>query len=255
MVGRCKFCGDEHELIRAHIFPQSFTAKLWGTEGRLIQVAKDPPPTRRSPTGIYDENLLCLRCESTVFTPLDTYAYDLLLKGREQAQRGADADVQTLRFPEGDGKRIKLFALSVLWRASASKRPELSAVMLGTYQDKVRDILRGSVQLTPDQYATILGFELVQEVASTMMSPAAAKSGGNWYWSMWLGGYLFATAIGRYPADAFAQARSYLLGRGPDVVAVGLSATSGKRGAQFARAVQNADARYGAPWSKRREKM
>ena len=226
-----------------------------GHRGRLIQVAKDPPPTRRSPTGIYDETLLCQRCESTVFTPLDNYAYDLFLKGSERAQRSADADVQTLRFANGDSKRIKFFALSMLWRASASKRPELSNVTLGTYQDKVRDILREGMEFTPGQYATILGFELVQEVAGTMMSPAAAKRGGNWHWSMWLGGYLFATATGRYPADEFALVHSYLLGSGPDVVALGLSATSGKRGAQFAGAVQNADTKYGHPWSKRREKM
>ena len=65
---------------------------------------------------------------------------------------------------------------------------------------------------------------------------------------------MFATSVGQNPLTAeFEQARSYFLGGGPDVIAVGLSAADGKRGVQFARAVQEAHAKYGDPWGRQRQ--
>jgi hypothetical protein len=45
----------------------------------------------------------------------------------------------------GDPVRLQLFALSVLWRASASKRLELKGFSLGPYQNRMRDILLSEI--------------------------------------------------------------------------------------------------------------
>ena len=75
----CKLCTNEAALIKAHVIPKSF----WEIE------AAQPPPRmvtniegvfpKRIPIGVYDQTIVCERCERS-FSDYDSYAAQLFLK-------------------------------------------------------------------------------------------------------------------------------------------------------------------------------
>ncbi len=118
----CRFCGEERKLIKAHIIPRSFyridptdrqpSRLVTNVEGRYTQKIR---------SGIYDSSLVCEECEHR-FGPLDDYANELLLKSWDKFEKIADCgQCIAYRFPKFDYCLLKLFFISVLWRAHASR--------------------------------------------------------------------------------------------------------------------------------------
>ena len=72
-------CGETHPLIKAHVIPRSFFKQLNDGSGPL-KVASNKLGTypRTSPTGVYDDHLVCETCEK-LFASWDDYAQQLLL--------------------------------------------------------------------------------------------------------------------------------------------------------------------------------
>jgi hypothetical protein len=138
----CAFCGKVGPHPEAHILPRALHRGDPGQAFMIVQIGRIAP-TKRSPTGIYDPELWCDECEARS-SALDTYAAAILDAGNATPVPDmTDDQGQQLLYQcvGADPIKLQLFALSVLWRASASKRPEVKAFSLGPYQDRVRDIL------------------------------------------------------------------------------------------------------------------
>src|SRR5436190_1875058 len=71
------------------------------------------------------------------------------------SHRKDDRD-QMFKIDNLDCERFSVFVLSVLWRASVSKRLDFSEVGLGPYEDVVRNVIFGSCTL-----ADVPAFELI----------------------------------------------------------------------------------------------
>jgi hypothetical protein len=132
----CKFCHQEGKLIEAHVIPRSFFEI---EPGNLPRVAsnKDGVFPKRAPAGIYDPQLVCENCER-LFSRFDDYAQRLLLTNREAAkpiylEKQAIAYV----YEQYDYKDLKLFFLSLLWRASESSHCFYQHIKLGPHEGDV----------------------------------------------------------------------------------------------------------------------
>jgi len=151
----CKLCGQDRELIQAHIIPRSFFEIDPSTSPRILSNAEGRHP-RRSPSGIYDPDLVCELCER-VFAPYDDYAQDLLLRRRE-AQEPIVCGGEPIAFlyRTVDYCRLKLFFLAVLWRASRSTHDFFSSVDLGSHEVTVREAILSGNPGDAEPYAVVL---------------------------------------------------------------------------------------------------
>src|SRR5690349_8278370 len=127
----CRLCGNNRPLIRSHVIPRS----LWELDGaqpapRLITNSGGTYP-KRAPAGIYDQTIVCEECER-IFGPGDDYAADFFVKRtvpfREIRENGRLTGYLVKRF---DYDSLKLFLISVLWRAGVSSHPMFVRVQLG----------------------------------------------------------------------------------------------------------------------------
>jgi len=138
----CRLCGLDKKLIQAHVIPRSFH--------RLIPGAKQPPRVitnvrgryaQKVPKGVYDSALVCEDCERR-FSSWDDYGAEILLKNWNTFIPVADGGTMIGSYlPAYDYKRLKLFFLSVLWRAAASGHFMFDKIDLGPREASLRDAI------------------------------------------------------------------------------------------------------------------
>jgi len=122
----CALCLKDVKLCKSHIIPESFYKPLYDEKHRMWKLSTDPAAhVGHAPKGVYEE-LLCEQCERLT-QAWDDYGSKLLFGGTEFAGRKNPFGF----FISGlDYKRFKLFQMSILWRATVSKRPEFQNALL-----------------------------------------------------------------------------------------------------------------------------
>lgn len=89
---------------------------------------------KRSPTGEYDREILCKGCEPG-FSDWDTYGKTVLLdmfSKSEEIHEGGELAAYRLRGV--DIPKLRMFFISVLWRASISSRDYYRGINLGPFE-------------------------------------------------------------------------------------------------------------------------
>jgi hypothetical protein len=178
-TGICKLCGESKELCTSHIFPD-FVYRTMKTENRLLAIngAGRGDPVRIIQTG-YTEPLLCRACEALLNTRYEQPAQNfwwalsgeptapditvepLALDGRASIMRGFDY------------KSIKLFFISLLWRAGVSTRYEFSCVSLGPHEPRLRAMLLNEDPGTARDYPCCV--LTLSNDSQTIMCPAVHR--------------------------------------------------------------------------------
>jgi len=133
-------CLEDKKLIDAHIIPKSFFKSIKIDNQPLeIHTNKKGEYTKRSHAGIYDKTILCGDCE-TLFQRYDDYAQSLLLPDAKEEDYilGPDGKRVGYILKNIDYCNLKLFFLSVLWRASVSTREEFSKIDVGPFEKALR---------------------------------------------------------------------------------------------------------------------
>lgn len=138
----CSYCKIRPASVKAHIIPQSFFVEHLG-EGeipRLLSTSEKHYP-KKSPIGEYDTDILCEPCEQT-FSVVDDYGYEFFHQNgsRQIIHEGTEAEAYVYR--DVDYRLLKLFLLSVLWRASVSKRNFYAGVSLGPYEERALKLIK-----------------------------------------------------------------------------------------------------------------
>lgn len=108
-------------------------------------INKKERPNKRF-TGEFESDILCVSCDNIILGTLDSYAINLFFKGfnddivkihNVKNLNGYDYSV----IENIDYKKLKLFLLSILWRASISKRDFFRDVNLGPYENIIREMI------------------------------------------------------------------------------------------------------------------
>lgn len=152
----CKFCGQNKKLIKAHIIPECF----WVSSGEksssqyLVTPLKEEFPRRR-PIGIYDQNLVCLECEQ-IWNDYDTYSCELL-SNQFQGKLNEYEGFKWYVIDSYNYSNLKLFFMSLLWRASASKEKFFNEVSIGCkFDGEIRDSLRNRNPKTYQDFSVVI---------------------------------------------------------------------------------------------------
>lgn len=103
----------------------------------------------KKPTGFYDKNILCKKCDNEVIGKHESYA-SKILKGGKFSDRlkykitnfSQDKGAGKLSIENLDYKKFKLFLLSMLWKGHISKNEFFKDVDLGSkYSEEIRKML------------------------------------------------------------------------------------------------------------------
>lgn len=140
MKGICALTQEEGEFIAAHLIPKALTKP--SRPGRpLVQIASGKKPTRRWDSW-YDDQLVTIRGEN-ILTEFDTWAIQQLRAhrlvwsgwGGTPTLEGhysplPDSPWGIRRISGLDTHRLRLFFLSLLWRAAATSRQEFAEIQM-----------------------------------------------------------------------------------------------------------------------------
>ncbi len=157
--GVCKLTGRQGPMVKAHILPAALTSSA-GKGLPFAQAGRDHPPIKRW-TSWYDSSIVTREGED-ILAEYDGWAIEKLRE--HQLVWSGWGDAATLeapdfkRIPDGegygfreikslDGNRMRLFFLSLLWRAAVSNLIECAEVQL--HASDLRRIRRMLIERDP----------------------------------------------------------------------------------------------------------
>jgi len=149
--GICKLCGQYKDLLKqSHIYPSFICKGVFDHTNRTVLASlKDNRGPRFYQTGFYDKNMLCAHCDNVLIGRLERYAASVLPPPITDANTNVIVQIEnaqfiTLHVSGVDYRQLKLFVLSLLWRAHHSNNKFFEKVHIPTHEPILREmILKG----------------------------------------------------------------------------------------------------------------
>ncbi|WP_024461842.1 hypothetical protein [Marinimicrobium sp. LS-A18] len=203
---KCKMCGLEKPLVDAHIIPRSFYEPLQenGQTPRIVtDIAGEYP--KRSPTGVYDKEIVCQKCEQ-LFSPWDDYGNSFL---NQEMKDGhyiiSEGERVAYNFGGCDYQKLKLFFLSVLWRASVSNQKIFHNVRLGPFEGKLRSMLQSKDPGDNREFAVALSKFDVPANQTGILDPDKTRYNGVIHYRLYMAGYMAILKVSRQVGSTFGK--------------------------------------------------
>jgi len=153
LSGKCKLCNQEKTLVNSHIIPKA----LYSTKENLKLISNTTRYPKRSPQGIYDQ-FLCSECEE-VFKKLDDYGIKVFSNGIKVDKHIGDKRIELIKKVNNkniDIEKIKLFFLSLLWRADSCDDESFQEVdLVNKHSTVLKEILLNTKNLAKGDYSVI----------------------------------------------------------------------------------------------------
>lgn len=206
----CRLCGQGRPLVKAHAVPEAFFRAIsrMDTSGAPILVSNKPlAPAKRAPIGVYDPQILCAECEKR-FGPWDDYAASVLINELDTGMRALGAGREVLAFQRAsvDYARLKLFFVSLAWRASVSAMPFYRNVNLGPYEERARQMILNDQPGEVNEFGVVMARRIaspqMEAVASSMISPFREKLDGVNFVRIYLGRVVSYVKVDRRPMQS-----------------------------------------------------
>lgn len=204
----CRLCLQDKKLIKAHIIPEGFFRPL--RSGKLAPEMHTNSPgkfPKRTPVGIYDSTILCKECDQKM-APWYEYAQELLLRRFSDAP-GLYLNRQRVawRIESFDYRQLKLFFVSVLWRASVSEQPFYKRISVGPFEDRLRTMILTGDPGGSQDFAVMLGrFGDLQYTG--MLDPHPEKFDGVSFCRFYMTGFVALVKVDQRPTpDVFSDFR------------------------------------------------
>jgi len=190
---KCRLTGIEGKGVKAHIIPRSFYNLDYSDPIPLrIITNSETGYNGKSFIGIYDPSIVTIEGER-IFSPWDDYAYKLLVVDRSKLVeiKGNNGEVIALTLPNYDYTQLKLFFLSVLWRASVSNQSFFQRVALGEHEPILRKAILSQDAGKADFYSVVLScFTDVARDHTVMMDPFRERYDGINFYRLYIGHYV-----------------------------------------------------------------
>jgi len=200
----CCGCGEAKPLIEAHIIPKAFCKRL----SKLNAAAKLVTPNayvRRSPTGYYDSNILCGECDGKLGV-FDDYAFSLVqgaIRGKKTIFEPVHEQGRLVAHSvaDFDFDKLRLFVLSVLWRASISEDEFCSGAVLNDKEKNcLRDIVLYGAPISDDEYPFYCGRIILNGRGGLIHPPHPQISEDVQFYNFCTGEFFFLVKVDCKPA-------------------------------------------------------
>gem|GEM_PF-2350021 len=141
---KCKLCLENEDIQKSHIIPNAFFKNTKNKGGKYIEVSKGG---NKHDQVSYHESLLCLSCEQKFSTEFEAYVIDFILRNPKKVGINSVRTSTNLTLSNVDFRKLKLFQMSILWRAAVSSLDFYKHVKLDPY---AIELLRANLNsLTP----------------------------------------------------------------------------------------------------------
>jgi hypothetical protein len=199
----CKLCGENEKLIKAHIIPEGFFRPLRSgkTMPEIHSNIKGVFP-KRSPIGIYDNTILCEKCDKYLGV-WDAYAQKLLIQNFSEelaVQKGKTK--AAYKIDKYDYTQLKLFFLSILWRASISSQPFYSKVQIGPHENILKEMIADGEPGEPFDYAVSLA-KFSDPGVTVMLDPHKKRFDGINYCQFYITGFVLYIKVDKREPPGF----------------------------------------------------
>jgi hypothetical protein len=201
MSEKCSYCGSNSTLVKSHIIPQGLywglnqskldedivhcgkTCKRQGDEHKspVVVSTLENEYKKSRPNGIWDR-FLCQRDEDR-FNDWDTHAIEVLRDYEPQVIAGG------WQYQGFDYTKLKLFFLSLLWRAHATTNPFFEPVSLGVDADRIKRFIDKQDPGNMDDYAVML-WRSEELIAKAVIPPSRERQCGVTFMRFYLPGYM-----------------------------------------------------------------
>ena len=147
----CKLCGFRKQLIKAHIISRKLYEPIREASSDkslreqipyIYKVGTEQKPNQAQ-SGIYDSSLLCKECDGNLIGPWDKYGQALLLRPPDSEKYIFDATGKPIfyKVETFDYKQLKLFFMSILWRAAITNDEFFSQVQLDPWEKELKKMI------------------------------------------------------------------------------------------------------------------
>lgn len=146
----CKLCGQEKPLLkRSHIIPEFAYRGLYDENHQILFGKLDNfDLTNLLYSAPYDKNILCQNCDCSIISGYETYASNAFYGGRLKKderisiKKGiGQGGLPYLLLENISYKKMKLYILSILWRASVSRHPFFKNIDLGEHESIIGEMI------------------------------------------------------------------------------------------------------------------
>lgn len=187
----CKFCGKESVLIRAHIIPAGLFRRIRQGEETLEMVTnKAGEYAQKAPVGVYDRTIVCSECEH-IWQEWDDYAQQLLAEPEPLNGRALYRGHQKICYvvDNFDYAKLKLFFISMVWRASVSSHKFFSRISLGQFEDTAKQHVTSRDPGNSEDFSVVLS-KFDHPLAKGTLDPYVYQNSGVNYIRLYLASYM-----------------------------------------------------------------
>jgi hypothetical protein len=192
----CALCLNEAELRESHIIPEFMYQSLYDDIHRLNILSKEKAERNRKVQKGLREKLLCQDCEQRLGRH-ERYV-SLLFGGGLNLEYGSHGRMVIVRGV--DYKALRLFQLSILWRAGVTSLPFFEQVRLGPHQERLRQLLLKEDTGIPWQYGCLM-FALTHEdqvQEDLIVQPTWTRIDGIFGYRFVFGGFVWVYIVGNH---------------------------------------------------------
>ena len=200
----CKGCNENKKLIKAHIIPESFWVGLRdGDSPPKLMTDKKCVYPKRLPIGVYDKNILCRDCENK-FQSLDDYGQQLLLRDESKQEKLThNGNVAGYKIEKYDYNLLKLFFVSILWRASVSTHDFYDKIDIGPFEDTEKQLIWDCSAGDPEDFSCFLAKFTDENIGKLFLDPHRERRDGINYYRFYLYGYVLYIKVDKRPTPDF----------------------------------------------------
>jgi len=199
--GVCLLCGKTDVLLsKSHIISKFIYKPLKDEAGRMVYTPLSDYSKREfHQTGFFDKYILCEKCDNVLLSGFERYVANLLFEGI--LPHGAilkfddtDKRIKILRYNGIDILKIKLFALSLLWRSHVSHNVFFKQVKLTEIvENRLKEMILNSDSGNIDEFRiVIVRLDDPSDIRISLISdPIANMLNGDSIGSFIINGYIF----------------------------------------------------------------
>jgi hypothetical protein len=193
----CALCHLDCELRNSHIVPEFLHKPIYDEKHRTLLFGYGDERAQLLQKGVR-ERLLCADCEGRIQKYEDYFARRWYQSSPFTEPINQAAVVLTgLDYPS-----LKLFLLSIVWRASVAKSSTFRAADLGPHEDTVRTMLLKGEPRSADEYRIYAGLIVDPDSRRVwdrvILEPLKTRVAGQWAYRMVFGGVSWTVVISRH---------------------------------------------------------
>jgi hypothetical protein len=202
----CRFCEKASQLRKSHIVPEFLHRDLYNDKGHMMGVNGYGPKGWRPLQRGLTEPLLCESCEQFFNEHFEKPFRRMWIDQAALPSLWPEVPYYTVQV---EYAALKLFHLSVLYRAGITTSPTFADVELGPHESRIRDMLRARDPGPHWKYPT-MGVALyrpgTREIVQLVTKPFRERMEGQRCYVIAYGGVLWWIATSSHPSKEWLSA-------------------------------------------------